>query len=68
MPNAGTTYILDRGNSRIKEQDGKLIVEVYRWPPPGVPGCWNEATPEETQQAILYWIADIYARIGEPKG
>lgn len=50
---------------QIEEEGSKLVVTVHDYEATDT-GYRREATPEETQQAILYWIADIHARIGNP--
>lgn len=42
--------------------NGPLVVTVYDC---DAPGYRRNATPEEVQQAILYWIAEIHSRIGQ---
>ncbi len=51
---------------KIEEADssGNLCVTIHDI---DAEGYRRNATPEETQQAILYWIDDIHSRLGGPK-
>jgi hypothetical protein len=51
------------GSPKIEENGGTLSVSVHDI---DCKGGRRAASSDETQQAILYWIAEIHSRIGKP--